>query len=74
MAQESSYHSSSLLQRCNVKQLKTLVIAGLEVERIVNEPTAAALAYGLDKTDKEEKCSIRPWSEWYIRRIYQQIG
>lgn len=30
-------------------------IAGLEVERIVNEPTAAALAYGLDKTDSEEK-------------------
>merc|ERR1712232_183823 len=29
-------------------------IAGLEVERIINEPTAAALAYGLDKTDKEE--------------------
>ena len=27
------------------------VIAGLEVERIINEPTAAALAYGLDKTD-----------------------
>ena len=26
-------------------------IAGLEVERIVNEPTAAALAYGLDKKD-----------------------
>ena len=30
-------------------------IAGLEVERIINEPTAAALAYGLDKTDQEEK-------------------
>ena len=45
-------------------------IAGLEVERIVNEPTAAALAYGLDKTDKEEKSlGIRPWW-WYIRRIY----
>lgn len=29
-------------------------IAGLEVERIINEPTAAALSYGLDKTDKEE--------------------
>lgn len=29
-------------------------IAGLEVERIINEPTAAALAYGLDKTDKDE--------------------
>ena len=33
-------------------------IAGLEVERIVNEPTAAALAYGLDKTDKEEKILV----------------
>ena len=29
-------------------------IAGLEVERIINEPTAAALAYGLDKQDKNE--------------------
>ncbi|MCW1927072.1 molecular chaperone DnaK [Bhargavaea beijingensis] len=29
-------------------------IAGLEVERIINEPTAAALAYGLDKTDSEQ--------------------
>src|SRR6185437_15528962 len=29
-------------------------IAGLEVMRIVNEPTAAALAYGLDKTDEDE--------------------
>lgn len=29
-------------------------IAGLEVERIINEPTAAALAYGLDKTDEEQ--------------------
>ncbi len=30
-------------------------IAGLEVERIINEPTAAALAYGLDKTDSKEQ-------------------
>ena len=29
-------------------------IAGLEVERIINEPTAAALAYGLDKQDKNQ--------------------
>jgi molecular chaperone DnaK len=29
-------------------------IAGLEVERIINEPTAAALAYGLEKTDEEQ--------------------
>jgi molecular chaperone DnaK len=29
-------------------------IAGLEVLRIINEPTAAALAYGLDKSDKEQ--------------------
>lgn len=33
-------------------------IAGLEVERIVNEPTAAALAYGLDKQDKDEKILV----------------
>jgi molecular chaperone DnaK len=30
-------------------------IAGLEVKRIINEPTAAALAYGLDKTDKKDR-------------------
>lgn len=30
-------------------------IAGLEVERIINEPTAAALAYGLEKQDEEQK-------------------
>ncbi|MFD1705459.1 molecular chaperone DnaK [Siminovitchia sediminis] len=29
-------------------------IAGLEVERIINEPTAAALAYGLEKTDEDQ--------------------
>jgi len=29
-------------------------IAGLEVKRIINEPTAAALAFGIDKTDKEQ--------------------
>lgn len=33
-------------------------IAGLEVERIINEPTAAALAYGLDKTQKEQKVVV----------------
>ena len=33
-------------------------IAGLEVERIINEPTAAALAYGLDKQDKEENILV----------------
>jgi len=29
-------------------------IAGLEVKRIINEPTAAALSFGIDKTDKEQ--------------------
>merc|ERR1719434_533353 len=29
-------------------------IAGLRVERVINEPTAAAIAYGLDKQDREE--------------------
>ena len=33
-------------------------IAGLEVLRIINEPTAAALAYGLDKTDHNEKIFV----------------
>ena len=33
-------------------------IAGLEVKRIINEPTAAALAYGLNKTDKDEKVLV----------------
>lgn len=33
-------------------------IAGLSVERIINEPTAAALAYGLDKQDKDEKVLV----------------
>ena len=33
-------------------------IAGLEVERIINEPTAAALAYGLDKQEKNEKILV----------------
>ncbi|GAB2322749.1 molecular chaperone DnaK [Alkalibacterium sp. m-11] len=33
-------------------------IAGLEVDRIVNEPTAASLAYGLDKVDKDEKILV----------------
>ena len=33
-------------------------IAGLKVRRIVNEPTAAALAYGLDKAGKDEKIAV----------------
>lgn len=48
-------------------------IAGLTVKRIVNEPTAAALAYGLDKAKKDQKLpystsaaahSIYPSSNW----------
>ena len=39
----------------NVKQQRMLVkLLVLEVERIINEPTAAALAYGLDKTDEDQ--------------------
>lgn len=33
-------------------------IAGLDVKRIINEPTAAALAYGLDKTDQDRKIAV----------------
>lgn len=33
-------------------------IAGLDVKRIINEPTAAALAYGMDKVDKDQKILV----------------
>jgi len=33
-------------------------IAGLKVRRIINEPTAAALAYGLDKKNKDSKIVV----------------
>ena len=33
-------------------------IAGLTVKRIINEPTAAALAYGLDKSDKDRTIAV----------------
>ena len=33
-------------------------IAGLDVKRIINEPTAAALAYGVDKDEKEQKIMV----------------
>jgi molecular chaperone DnaK len=33
-------------------------IAGLDVKRIINEPTAAALSYGLDKQDKDKKIAV----------------
>lgn len=33
-------------------------IAGLKVERIINEPTAAALAYGMDKAHKDQKIAV----------------
>ncbi len=35
-------------------------IAGLEVRRIINEPTAAAFAYGLEKKKEEVSCGLRP--------------
>lgn len=33
-------------------------IAGLQIERVINEPTAAAIAYGLDKQDREENILV----------------
>ena len=47
-------------------------IAGLKVRRIINEPTAAALAYGLDKSDKEQKIVVFDAggkSEMYCLRV-----
>jgi molecular chaperone DnaK len=42
-------------------------IAGLDVKRIINEPTAAALAYGLDKT-RPDHCGLRLW--WRYLRYF----
>ena len=44
-------------------------IAGLDVKRIINEPTAAALAYGLDN-EKEQKIMVYDLRWWYIRCIH----
>ena len=43
-------------------------IAGLEVLRIINEPTAAALAYGLDKTENRHHRGLRPRRR-HLRRL-----
>ena len=50
----SAYFSDS--QRQATKEAGR--IAGLDVKRIINEPTAAALAYGLDKKDKDMKVAV----------------
>jgi len=42
----------------NVRQQRSGQIAGLDVKRIINEPTAAALAYGLDKKSKDMKIAV----------------
>lgn len=47
-------------------------IAGLKVMRIINEPTAAALAYGLIKQEKTKNCGIRlRW--WYFRYLCLRV-
>ncbi len=39
--------------------MSVIGIAGLEVVRLVNEPTAAALAYGLDRLARELRVAVR---------------
>jgi molecular chaperone DnaK len=46
-------------------------IAGLDVKRIINEPTAAALAYGLNKKGRAQDCRVRP-GRWYLRRLHHR--
>ena len=41
-------------------------IAGLEVKRIINEPTAAALAYGLDKHQGDSTIAVYDLRWWYV--------
>ncbi len=53
---ENGYYCTCILQRRSTSSNKDAGrIAGFRVERIVNEPTAAALAYGLDKVNHERK-------------------
>ena len=54
----------------SVRPPKTLAkLAGLEVKRIINEPTAAALAYGLDKVNKDQKILVFDLGGRHVRRF-----
>ena len=48
-------------------------IAGLDVKRIINEPTAAALAYGVDKETDQKKSWYTTWAR-YLRCIHHRDG
>ena len=49
-------------------------IAGLDVKRIINEPTAAALAYGLDKDNNQHKILVYDLGRRYFRCIHPGAG
>ncbi len=46
---------------------------GLNVKRIINEPTAAALAYGIDKEDRPEDHGLRPGRR-HLRCVHPRDG
>ena len=48
-------------------------IAGLEVKRIINEPTAAALAFGMDKKEGDRKMRLRPGRR-HVRHLDHEIA
>ena len=48
-------------------------IAGLEVLRLVNEPTAASLAYGLDQKAERNRCRLRPGRR-HVRHLHSQAA
>ena len=48
-------------------------IAGLEVKRIINEPTAAALAYGLEKEERPDDPRLGPRRR-HVRRLDPRAG
>ena len=49
-------------------------IAGLNVRRIINEPTAAALAYGLDKKGQDQKIVVLTVVVVHMMYLYWELG
>lgn len=74
-SERGSYHRTGLLLGLAASGDKEAgEIAGLKVRRIINEPTAAALAYGLDKANKDQKIAVIRPGRRYVRYLDSGTG